>query len=197
MSSDKKMIILTAPSGSGKTTIARYLLSEIPELQFSVSATNRPKRTNEINGDHYYFFTDEEFQQLITDEKLAEWQAVYPGQYYGTLKSEIHKAWEKNKVLLFDIDVKGALNLKKQYGDKALTLFIKVPDIHTLEKRLKQRGSETERSLEKRLKRARYEYYLEDEFDEVVINENLDRAQEECLEIVLSYLNTIEYHPNA
>lgn len=197
MSSKKKMIILTAPSGSGKSTIAQYLLKKIPELDFSISATNRPKRSYEEQGEHYYFYSDEEFRDLIKEKKLAEWEEVYPGRFYGTLKSEIEKAWEDNKYVLFDIDVHGALNLKSQYSDQALTIFIKVPDIETLEKRLKQRGSESKDSLQRRLKRARYEYTMENEFDRVIINDVLEKAQQESVEVVRSYLYNEEKVKNA
>lgn len=189
MSSKGKMVILTAPSGSGKTTIASFLLRELPSLTFSISATNRPKRDYEINGRHYYFYTDEEFKQLIAEEKLAEWEEVYPGRFYGTLKSEIERARSEGLNLLFDIDVNGALNLKSQYGDNALSIFIKVPDIDLLEERLIKRGSESEKSLAKRIERARYEYSLEEKFDKVVLNEDLSKAQSDCLAIVRTYLN--------
>lgn len=189
MSSKQKMIIITAPSGSGKTTIARYLLESFTELTFSISATNRPKRDYELNGEHYFFFSDDEFHELIEQDKLAEWEEVYPGRFYGTLKSEINRAWDAGKVLLFDVDVNGALNLKKNYNENVMTIFVQAPSVQVLEERLRKRGSETEKTLNDRIARATYEYSLKDKFDEVLINDKLDDAKEQAHAIVSSYLN--------
>lgn len=197
MSSKHKMVIITAPSGSGKTTIANYLLEQMPELTFSISATSRPMRDYEINGQHYYFYSNAEFKEMIEQDKFAEWEEVYPDKFYGTLKSEVQRAWKKDKVLVFDIDVNGARKLKKQYKENALTIFIKAPDIKTLEDRLNHRGSETSKTIKDRIDRAKYEYSLQDQFDVIIVNDDLKVAQNEALNIVQEYINHKEIETDA
>ena len=177
-----KLVIFCAPSGSGKTTIVQHLIKNNSNLGFSISATTRPKREGiEENGKHYYFLTAEDFKQRIEREELAEWEEVYEGTIYGTLKSEIERLWEKGKTVLFDVDVKGGLNLKRAYGDKALSIFVKVPSIEVLEQRLRMRGTESEESLQKRLKKVKEEMEYAPFFDHVLVNDDLqtsfDKAQ--------------------
>ena len=177
-----KLVIFCAPSGSGKTTIVQHLIKNNSNLGFSISATTRPKREGiEEHGKHYYFLTAEDFKQRIEREELAEWEEVYEGTIYGTLKSEIERLWEKGKTVLFDVDVKGGLNLKRAYGDKALSIFVKVPSIEVLEQRLRMRGTESEESLQKRLKKVKEEMEYAPFFDHVLVNDDLqtsfDKAQ--------------------
>lgn len=181
------IIILTAPSGSGKTTIAHRVLDAIPGMRFSVSATTRPPRPNEQNGIDYHFLTVEEFRNKLEAGDLLEYEEVYPGQFYGTLRSEVERANPDAPVLL-DIDVKGALNIKRIYGNAALAIFIRPPSIEALADRLRRRATETEKSLQQRLDRARLEMSLQDKFDAVVVNANLEEAVSETLKLVHSFL---------
>lgn len=171
-----KIIIITAPSGSGKTTIVRELLKRSDNLAFSISACTRQPRANEVNGKDYYFLTEAAFQQKIAENAFIEWEMVYTGKYYGTLKSEINRMWEEGKTPLVDIDVAGALNIKEQYGTAALSLFIKAPSIDELRNRLSKRGTESEESLQERLDKAAYELTFSEKFDEIVVNDNLETA---------------------
>ena len=152
-----KVIIFSAPSGAGKTTIAKEILRRIPNLEFSVSACSRPIRKGEKDGVDYYFLTIEDFKRKIDNDEFLEWQEVYPGSYYGTLKSEMQRIWNDGKNVMFDVDTFGGINIKKIYKDKALSIFIKTPTIETLEERLKARGTETEDSLKKRMDKAKIE----------------------------------------
>lgn len=187
-----KAIIFSAPSGSGKTTIAQYLLRTFPEqLGFSISACTREKRGGrEENGKDYYFLTIEEFTQKIENNQFIEWEEVYPGGYYGTLKEEIQRLWDNNKAIVFDVDVKGGLSLKNYFGSHALSIFVRIPSIQILEERLKSRGTETEESLKKRLFKAQFELSFQDKFDVVVVNENLEKALKEVEDIVVRFLNS-------
>lgn len=171
-----KIIIITAPSGSGKTTIVRELLKRSDYLAFSISACTRQPRANEVNGKDYYFLTEAAFQQKIAENAFIEWEMVYTGKYYGTLKSEINRMWEEGKTPLVDIDVAGALNIKEQFGTAALSLFIKAPSIDELRNRLSKRGTESEESLQERLDKAAYELTFSEKFDEIVVNDNLETA---------------------
>lgn len=185
---ETKMILVTAPSGAGKTTIVRHLLKTFDFLGFSVSATTRDKREHEVAGKDYYFKTAEEFKKLISENKLAEYEEVYEDQFYGTLKSEIERLWDMDKRIVFDIDVRGATNLKEQYGDKALAIFIAPPSLEVLEERLKARKTESEASLKKRLTRVRKEMKYRDTFDTVLINDDLNIALREAEFKVLQFI---------
>jgi guanylate kinase len=154
---DGKLIIISAPSGAGKTSIVKHLLDQDFPLAFSVSATSRPKRTNETDKKDYYFLTVEDFKKKIDSRAFLEWQEVYPNQFYGTLKSEVDRIWKSGYHVIFDVDVLGGLNIKKQFGDRALAIFIKPPTIDCLKKRLASRGTENADSLKQRMEKAEYE----------------------------------------
>ena len=176
-----KAIIFSAPSGSGKTTIVRHLLEKNPDLGFSISASTRDKRgRTETHGKDYYFLSPEDFKAKIDDDAFIEWEEVYEGNFYGTLKSEIDRIWKKGKNVIFDVDVKGGLNLKKYFGKKALSVFVKVPSMDVLKERLKDRGTESEESLSRRLFKAKFEMGFQNKFDVVLINENLDKSLAEA-----------------
>ena len=183
-----KLIIFTAPSGSGKTTIVRHILSSFPQTAFSVSATTRAKRPHETHGQDYYYLSVDTFKMWITFDAFAEWEEVYSNQFYGTLRSEIERLTMAGRHVVFDVDVKGALSIKTLYPEDSLSIFIKVPTIDMLEQRLRARGTDNEESLRKRLERASYEMSFEDKFDRVLINDDLDRALREAEEIVRNYL---------
>lgn len=173
----EKLIIFCAPSGSGKTTIVQHLLKNNPNLGFSISATTRERREGiEEHGKHYYFLSKEEFQQQVERNELAEWEEVYNGTCYGTLKSEIERLWKKDKEVIFDVDVKGALTLKRTYGDKALAIFVKVPSVEVLEQRLRARGTENEESLKKRLMKVKEEMEYAPFFDKTLVNDDLETS---------------------
>jgi len=184
-----KLIIFSAPSGSGKTTIVRRLLDKNLPLEFSISACNRQKRLNEKHANDYYFLSTEEFKHKIEQSDFVEWEEVYPGQYYGTLKSEINRIWKEGKHVVFDIDVVGGLNIKKQYKDKALAIFIMSPSIKELEKRLISRSTDDENQIKKRLDKAEYELSFAPKFDKIIVNVELEKAIKEAEEMVVSFLN--------
>lgn len=184
-----KLIILTAPSGAGKTTIARYLLATFDNLAFSVSATTRVRRVHEVEGKDYYFVTEKEFRQLIETESFVEWEEVYENLCYGTLKSEIERLWSNGKHILFDIDVKGATALKQQFKTAALALFIKPPSTEILFERLRQRNTESEESLQKRIARAAEELKYENNFDIILVNDNLEDALQTASRMVSEFIN--------
>ena len=188
----RKMIILSGPSGSGKTTIAKYLISEIPALRFAISATTRDKRDGEKEGVDYYFLTGEDFRNRLRKKEFVEHEEVYEGLLYGTLHSELEKSWQEGFVPVLDIDVKGALNVKRHYRDISLFIFVHPGNVEQLEKRLKNRGTESQASLQKRLNRAREELDYAPEFDLVVVNKKLDIAFRDVLEEVRAFLNEKE-----
>jgi guanylate kinase len=177
-----KALIFSAPSGSGKTTIVKHLLENNPSrLGFSISASTRDRRgRTESHGKDYYFLSPEEFKHKIDADEFIEWEEVYAGNFYGTLKSEIDRIWAEGKDVIFDVDVKGGLNLKKYFGDKALAIFVKVPSIDVLKARLNDRGTETEESLSRRLFKANFEMSFQDQFDVVLVNEHLDTSLAEA-----------------
>ncbi|MHA8072358.1 guanylate kinase [Aquirufa ecclesiirivi] len=176
-----KLIIFSAPSGSGKTTIVKELIKNNSNLGFSISACTRDKRgRSEENGKDYYFLTPEEFRQKINEEAFVEWEEVYPGAYYGTLKSEIERIWASGKHVIFDVDVKGGLALKKYYGDRALAIFVKVPTLEILEERLRSRGTESEEALSKRIFKMKFEWSFQSQFDVILVNDQLEEAIEEA-----------------
>jgi guanylate kinase len=183
-----KMILITAPSGAGKTTIVRHLLSVFDFLDFSVSATTRNQRTHEQDGIDYYFKSPQEFKSLIQEDAFAEYEEVYKDQFYGTLKSEVDRLWGLKKRIVFDIDVQGATNLKKLYKENALGIFIAPPSLQILKDRLRSRKTETEKQLETRLTRVRKELEYREAFDTVLVNDNLDTALKEAEHKVLSYI---------
>jgi guanylate kinase len=185
-----KAIIFSAPSGSGKTTIVKHLLAHNPNLGFSISASTRDKRgRKEEHGKDYYFLTPEEFKAKIDRQEFIEWEEVYPGNYYGTLKSEIQRIWDEGKDVIFDVDVKGGLNLKKYFGDKALAIFVRVPSMEVLEKRLRGRGTESKDSLSQRLFKANFEMSFQDQFDVVLVNEDLDKSLAEAQRLYDDFKN--------
>lgn len=171
-----KVVIFCAPSGSGKTTIVKHLLSVDNRLAFSVSACTRNKRANEEHGKDYYFLSHEEFKQRITNNEFLEYEEVYGGNFYGTLKSEVDRIWAMGKAVIFDVDVEGGLNIKKHFGDKALAVFVKPPSVEVLEQRLRYRSTETEETLRIRINKAVHELQYENKFEYVLLNENLEEA---------------------
>jgi guanylate kinase len=176
-----KALIFSAPSGSGKTTIVKHLLKTNPDLGFSISASTRDKRgRTEQHGKDYYFLTPMEFKNKIDKDEFVEWEEVYEGNFYGTLKSEIDRIWNEGKDVIFDVDVKGGLNLKKYFGSRALAIFVKVPSIEVLKERLHDRGTETSESLSRRLFKAQFEMSFQDQFDVVLVNENLEKSLAEA-----------------
>ena len=189
MEENRKVIIFSAPSGSGKSTIIGHLLKRVPGLEFSISATSRKPRQGEQDGKDYYFLTGEDFKQRVAEDKFVEWVEVYQGTCYGTLKSEIERIWDKGNTVIFDVDVLGGVSLKKIFGEKALSIFIQPPSIEVLEQRLRNRGTETEESLRKRIERAEMELQYSNQLDVVVVNDNLDTAINETETIVNNFLN--------
>ncbi len=186
---DGKMVIFSAPSGSGKTTIVRRLLEKGMPMEFSVSATSRSPRANEIHEKDYYFLSVQEFKEAIKKDAFVEWEEVYHDQYYGTLKSELQRIWSQQKHIVFDVDVVGGLNIKKKYGEKALAVFVMPPSLEVLEERLRGRGTDDENSLAKRLKKAKYELSFAPQFDVQIKNQNLDDAVKETFSKVTEFLN--------
>lgn len=187
-----KLIIFSAPSGAGKTTIVQYLLSIFPEISFSISCTTRPKRENEVDGKDYYFLTEEQFHEKIKNNEFIEYEEVYKGRYYGTLHSEIERLWNQGKHVIFDIDVRGGLNLKKQFKDRALAIFIAPPSLKDLEERLKNRNTENLESLLTRIQKADEELSFAKDFDAVIINDNLEKAQNKAKTLVKNFLDIKE-----
>lgn len=184
-----KCIILCAPSGAGKTSITKYLLHQNLGLEFSISACTRAKRPNEADGVDYYFLSVEKFKNKIEAKAFIEWEEVYADNFYGTLKSEIERIWSSGKHVIFDVDVKGGLNLSKHFGKNALAIFIKPPSINELEKRLRNRGTESEETIQRRINKATEEMSFEKKFDVSVENNQLEVAQKEVGGIVKSFLN--------
>lgn len=180
-----KALIFSAPSGSGKTTLVRYLLENNPDLGFSISASTRDKRgRTEEDGKDYYFLSPDEFKKKIDHGEFIEWEEVYAGNFYGTLKSEIERVWKEGKDVIFDVDVKGGISLKKYFGDKALAIFVKVPSLEVLEGRLRKRSTDSPDSLSRRLFKAKFEMTFQDRFDVVLVNEDLKESCAEAQRLV-------------
>ena len=184
-----KILIITAPSGAGKTSITKYLMQKFPVLTFSVSAATRQPRGTEVDGVDYYFISGQEFKQKIQQHEFVEWEMVYEGKYYGTLKNELERIWKEGKVPVLDIDVKGAIHVQQQFNDGTLSLFIEPPSVNELKMRLEGRGTETEESLNARVNKASYELSFKDYFDKTVVNSDLDSACGEAEKIVAQFLN--------
>jgi guanylate kinase len=187
------VIIITAPSGSGKTTLVKHLLSQFPALNFSVSATTRDKRPLEKDGKDYHFITTDKFHQLREQGLLVECEEVYPNQFYGTLYSELSKIWDKGNIVLFDVDVLGALTLKNKFKMNALSVFIKTPSLDILRERLKKRLTETEESLEKRISKAELEISYAQSFDIILVNDALEDAQKQIVDIINHFLTQLKH----
>jgi guanylate kinase len=191
MQKQGKLIIFSAPSGSGKTTIVKHLVANIPQLGYSISACTRPRRgRTEQHGKDYYFMEKEDFEHKIRNEEFVEWEQVYPGAYYGTLKSEVQRIWNNGKHVIFDVDVVGGLKIKEYYGDNALAIFVKVNSIDELRKRLLKRQTETDATLETRLAKAEYEMSFENRFDVVLVNEDLEETLEKAVKIVQDFIKS-------
>jgi guanylate kinase len=189
-SMEGKLVIISAPSGAGKTTIVNHLLHNVTGLEFSVSATTRSPRGKEKNGKEYYFISGEEFRERIRNNEFAEWQEVYEDHYYGTLKSEIERIWTGKKHVIFDVDVRGGINLKSIFGQKAISIFIMPPSVEELERRLIKRATDNSAKIKMRVEKAIEEMKLADQFDHIIINDNLKKAQDEAIELVQSFLGT-------
>ena len=184
-----KLIIFSAPSGSGKSTIINYLLQQNLNLSFSISATSRAPRGTEKNGVEYFFLTPEEFRQRIDNNEFLEYEEVYKDRYYGTLKAQVEKQLEEGQNIIFDVDVVGGCNIKKYYGNRALSVFIQPPSIEELRKRLNGRGTDTAEVIESRIAKAEYELSFASKFDRIIINDDLDKAKAESLRIITVFLN--------
>ena len=187
---DNKVLIFSAPSGSGKSTIVNHILGIYPDtMEFSVSATSRPPRGEEQDGKEYYFLTAEEFKALIKEDKLVEYEEVYEGRYYGTLKSECERIWAAGHVIIFDVDVKGGVNLKKYFGDAALSIFITAPSVEVLRERLVNRGTDSPEAIEERVAKAAEEMEYAPKFDYVLVNDDLKTAYAESEKVVEDFLD--------
>lgn len=189
INNQQKIIIITAPSGAGKTSITRYLLETFKgKLVFSVSAATRQARDNEKNGVDYYFMSSEEFTNKIQHNEFVEWEMVYDGKYYGTLKSELARIWNEGKIPVLDIDVKGAIHVHQQFPETTLSLFIEAPSVNELKRRLESRGTESEESLNARINKASYEMSFKQSFDHIIINDHLERAKKEAVKLVTDFI---------
>lgn len=184
-----KLIIITAPSGAGKTSITRYLLNKYPKLAFSISAATRQPRGSEKSGVEYYFMSTEDFQEKIKNNDFIEWEMVYEGKYYGTLKSELERIWEEGRVPILDIDVKGAIHVQRQFPKSSLSIFVKPPSVEELKNRLTGRGTETPDNIATRLNKASYELSFSHSFDKVVINDELELACKETEAAIKEFVN--------
>lgn len=184
-----KIIIFSAPSGSGKSTIINYLMQQNLNLAFSISATSRPPRGTEQNGVEYFFLTPEEFRNRIANQEFLEYEEVYKDRFYGTLKEQVEKQLENGQNVVLDVDVKGGCNIKKYYGNRALSIFIQPPSIEELRKRLNGRGTDSPEVIEDRLAKAEFELGFADKFDTVIVNDNLEKAQQEAFQILKDFLN--------
>ena len=185
-----KLIIISAPSGTGKSTIIGWLMKEHPELNlaFSISCTSRPPRGTEQNGVEYFFLTPEEFRERIDHEEFLEYEEVYEGRFYGTLKAQVERQLEAGQNVVFDVDVKGGVNIKKFYGDEAMSIFIQPPSIAELRKRLEGRGTDAPEVIDQRIARAEFELTFADQFDKIVVNDDLAQAEQDALKLVKDFI---------
>ena len=190
MAIPNKIIIITAPSGAGKTSITRHLMHSFPQLAFSISAATRQARGIEKNGVDYHFISMDDFKQKIQHNEFVEWEMVYEGKYYGTLKSELQRIWDEGKIPILDIDVKGAIHVKQQYPVSAISLFIEPPSVAELKTRLESRGTETPESLAARVNKAAYEISFKDQFDKLITNDKLDHACSEAERIIKNFIGS-------
>lgn len=190
MAKTGKLIIFSAPSGSGKSTIVQWLMKEHPEfnLAFSISATTRAPRGTEKNGVEYLFLSEDDFRKKIDNDEFLEYEEVYKGRFYGTLKSQVDTQTAKGENVVFDVDVKGGCNIKKFYGDRALSIFIQAPSVHELRRRLEGRGTDSEEAIKNRLAKASYEITFAPKFDHIVVNDNLEKAEKETYKLVKDFL---------
>ncbi len=184
-----KLLIFSAPSGSGKSTLVQHLLSVIDTIRFSISATSRPPRGKEVNCKEYYFFGVEDFKKKIQNDEFVEWEEVYENRYYGTLKSEVERLRNLGFHVVFDVDVIGGLNIKKHYGDEALSVFIMPPSVEVLHDRLRKRGTDSEEDIHVRLEKAVYELTFADKFDVRIVNDDLEKAKEETVRVISNFIN--------
>ena len=183
-----KLVIFSAPSGSGKTTIVRELLKLFPQFEFYISATSRKPRGQEQHGIDYYFLSNEEFRKRVERDEFVEWEEVYEGTCYGTLKSEVERIWSKGNVIIFDVDVMGGINLKRLFGKDACSMFIMPPSVEELERRLRGRGTDSEEVIQKRIAKAEFELSKSPEFDHTVVNDDLQVAVDEAATIIRNFL---------
>ncbi len=184
-----KVVIFSAPSGSGKTTIVKALLEIFPQFEFSISATSRSPRGTEQHGKDYYFLSEEEFRDAIADDKFVEYEEVYAGTHYGTLRSEVERIWAKGNIIIFDVDVMGGINLKRIFGDDALSIFIMPPSVDELRRRLIGRGTDAPETIEKRVAKAEFELSKSTHFDSVVVNDDLQLAISDTAKLITSFIN--------
>ena len=193
MNSDRRVVILSAPSGAGKSTLAKWLLERFPQLEFSVSATSRAPRGGELDGREYYFISHEAFEEKIRQDAFVEWEEVYSGVRYGTLKSELERIWNRGRSAVFDVDVKGGVRLKELFGKEALSIFIQPPSLQELQERLQKRGTDAPESIQKRLSKAQEEMTYASKYDTIIINDNVDEAKSEIEKRVEAFLTQTPY----
>lgn len=186
---EPRMIIISAPSGAGKTTLVKHLLSVRPDLEFSISACSRERRDDELDGRDYYFLTKEEFRKKIENNEFIEWEEVYPGSFYGTLRSEVYRIWKAGRHVIFDVDVVGGLNIKKQFADKSLAVFIQPPSLEILEQRIRKRQSDSEEKIQERVNKATWEMTFANGFDKIVVNNEICIAKIELLNLVNGFID--------
>lgn len=185
---NRKAVIFSAPSGSGKSTIVSHILKLHPELKFSVSAASRAPRGDEKNGVAYWFISADEFRKRIADNEFVEYEEVYPGSFYGTLKSEVERIWDNGDAIIFDVDVKGGVNLKKYFGDRALSVFIQAPSVEVLRQRLVRRATDSPEAIERRVAKAAEEMTYADKFDHIIVNDDLQKAYADAEKLVDDFL---------